>query len=42
MYSVGVFGGHVAVEHHTYAPQPQRSVDLVLSILRDAALQPQS
>jgi phenolphthiocerol/phthiocerol/phthiodiolone dimycocerosyl transferase len=42
MYSVGIFGGHVAVEHHTYAPQPQRSVDLVLSILRDAALQPQS
>jgi hypothetical protein len=42
MYSVGIFGGHVAVEHHTYAPRPQRSVDLVLSILRDAALQPQS
>jgi hypothetical protein len=41
MYSVGIFGGHVAVEHHTYAPEPQRSVDLVLSILRAAALQPQ-
>jgi hypothetical protein len=42
MYSVGIFGDHVAVEHHTYAPRPQRSVDLVLSILRDAALQPQN
>ena len=37
MYTVGVFGENLGVEHHTYAPQPQRSVDLVLSILRDAA-----
>jgi hypothetical protein len=38
MYSVGIFGENVAVEHHTYAPEPQRSVDLVLSILREAML----
>ncbi len=42
MYSVGIFGENVAVEHHTYAPEPQRSVDLVLSILRKSALQHQS
>jgi hypothetical protein len=38
MYSVGIFGERLAVEHHTYAAQPQRSVDLVLSVLRAAAL----
>jgi hypothetical protein len=37
MYTVGVFGEHLAVEHHTYAAAPQRSVDLVLEILRDSA-----
>jgi hypothetical protein len=37
MYTVGIFGMHLAVEHHSYAPQSQQSVDLVLSILRDAA-----
>nr|WP_246230678.1 acyltransferase [Mycolicibacterium sediminis] len=39
MYSVGIFGENLAVEHHTYAPEAQRSVDEVLTILRDAALQ---
>lgn len=42
MYSVGIFGDNLAVEHHTYAPHAERSVELVLSILRDAALQPQN
>lgn len=41
MYSVGIFGDQLAVEHHTYAPEPQRSVDLVLSVLRAAALEHQ-
>jgi hypothetical protein len=41
VYSVGIFGEQLAVEHHTYAPEPQRSVDLVLSILRAAALEHQ-
>lgn len=36
MYSVGIFGERLAVEYHTYAADPQQSVDLVLSILRDA------
>ena len=39
MYSVGIFGEQLAVQRHTYAPEPQRSVDLVLSILRSAALE---
>jgi phenolphthiocerol/phthiocerol/phthiodiolone dimycocerosyl transferase len=39
MYSVGMFGDRLAIERHTYAPEPQRSVDLVLSILRAAALE---
>nr|WP_232425686.1 acyltransferase [Mycobacterium sp. JS623] len=38
MYSVGIFGEQLAVEHHTYAPEPQKSVDSVLQILRAAAL----
>jgi hypothetical protein len=41
MYSVGIFGEQLAVEHHTYAPEPQRSVDLVLEILRAATLEHQ-
>ncbi|WP_193048143.1 phthiocerol/phthiodiolone dimycocerosyl transferase family protein [Mycolicibacterium baixiangningiae] len=36
MYSVGIFGERLAVEYHTYATDPERSVDLVLEILRDA------
>ena len=39
MYSVGMFGDRLAIERHTYAPEPQRSVDLVLSILRATALE---
>jgi phenolphthiocerol/phthiocerol/phthiodiolone dimycocerosyl transferase len=39
MYSAGIFGEQLAIEHHTYAPEPQMSVDLVLSILRAAALE---
>jgi phenolphthiocerol/phthiocerol/phthiodiolone dimycocerosyl transferase len=39
MYSVGIFGNQLAIERHTYAPKPQRSVDLVLSILRAIALE---
>jgi phenolphthiocerol/phthiocerol/phthiodiolone dimycocerosyl transferase len=39
MYSVGIFADQLAVERHTYAPEPQRSVDLVLSILRAVARQ---
>jgi hypothetical protein len=41
MYSVGIFSEQLAVEHHTYTPEPQRSVDLVLAILRAAALEHQ-
>jgi hypothetical protein len=41
MYSIGTFGDQLAVERHTYAPEPQRSVDLVLSILRETALEHQ-
>jgi hypothetical protein len=37
MYSVGIFAEQLAVERHTYARQSQRSVDLVLSLLRAAA-----
>lgn len=36
MYTVGIIADRLVVEHHTYAPDPQSSVDLVLSILRDA------
>jgi hypothetical protein len=39
MYSIGMFGDQLAVERHTYAPEPQRSVDVVLSILRETALE---
>jgi phenolphthiocerol/phthiocerol/phthiodiolone dimycocerosyl transferase len=39
MYSVGTFGDRLAIERHTYAPEPQRSVELVLSILRATALE---
>jgi phenolphthiocerol/phthiocerol/phthiodiolone dimycocerosyl transferase len=41
MYSIGTFGDQLAVERHTYAPEPQRSIDLVLSILRKTALEHQ-
>jgi len=37
MYTVGIFGDQLAIEHHTYAPEAQRSVDVVLSILATAA-----
>jgi hypothetical protein len=36
MYSVGIFGDRLAVEHHTYVSDPQRSVDRVLAVLRAA------
>jgi hypothetical protein len=39
MYSIGMFGDQLAVERHTYAPEPQRSVDVILSILRATALE---
>jgi hypothetical protein len=39
MYSVGIFGDQLAIERHTYAPERQRSVDVVLSVLRAAAIE---
>jgi hypothetical protein len=39
MYTVGMFGEQLSVQRHTYAPEPQRSVDLVLSILRAVGLE---
>jgi hypothetical protein len=39
MYFVGIFAEQLAVQRHTYAPEPQRSVDLVLSMLRSTALE---
>jgi hypothetical protein len=42
MYTVGVFEDHLAVEHHSYLSEPQRTVDLVLAILRESVLTHQS
>ena len=38
MYTLGVFDDQLVVEHHKYTSQPQPTVELVLSILRDAVL----
>lgn len=37
VYSVGIFDDHLLIEHHVHAPDPGRSVDMILARLRALA-----
>jgi phenolphthiocerol/phthiocerol/phthiodiolone dimycocerosyl transferase len=39
IYSFGIVAGHLMIEHHVQTAAPERSLELILSLLRAASLE---